>query len=328
MDDCLSCPICFEPYSSNANIPLILICGHTLCSKCAETIYRTTQLICPQDRVYDYHSPDQLPRNITLLQILDHKPIKRINNPCQLHQTKKVKFYCISPCNIGFCSGCVITHQHHTWIDIFSAEANASFQRHIEDLFIKYREKADYAKYVKNNYENQLNIALADREYCENSIRRDFEIIRSVLQDKEKELINEVKSSAFNAEMSIEGKIIEFDEVCKEKDRKLRIIENVFRELNQYSEVEKMQKLTEIQLLLANEMSIEIPEYVEIANFSNIKANVIKNSKEIEKISLSIKASQKKSCFENGDDKQSFNPSNENLSLPQKRVKSEVYELT
>lgn len=132
MDDCLACPVCFESYNSASNTPLILTCGHTVCTKCINSIYNTTQLICPLDRVLDTRKPEQLPKNIALIHVIDHQSVKNPSHPCQSHPQKKVKFFCINPCKALFCSDCIGFHQFHTFSDFKSLEKNENFKQNVD----------------------------------------------------------------------------------------------------------------------------------------------------------------------------------------------------
>ena len=49
------CNICFQNYDSDFHIPLILSCGHNICSSSVEKLFNNTMLKCPicrQNNVY------------------------------------------------------------------------------------------------------------------------------------------------------------------------------------------------------------------------------------------------------------------------------------
>ena len=72
MDDLLLCPICLENYNISIKIPLSLICGHTFCRECLLLINKKgLGIICPNDKNKDLRNINSIPKNFSLLSIIE-----------------------------------------------------------------------------------------------------------------------------------------------------------------------------------------------------------------------------------------------------------------
>ena len=84
MDQVLKCPSCSEQYDRTTRLPLVLICGHTLCKECAQV-----SRVCPIDQKEDPRSLPQISHSYHLLDLVEqissmHQTIKYLQlNPQQ-----------------------------------------------------------------------------------------------------------------------------------------------------------------------------------------------------------------------------------------------------
>mmetsp|Transcript_25606 Transcript_25606/g.44729 ORF Transcript_25606/g.44729 Transcript_25606/m.44729 type:complete len:331 (-) Transcript_25606:26-1018(-) len=68
----MECPICRETFNREANIPLLLCCGHSVCTICCENIfYHSNVITCPLDRTTDIRRLDRLTKNLLVLELIE-----------------------------------------------------------------------------------------------------------------------------------------------------------------------------------------------------------------------------------------------------------------
>src|SRR5690349_2954689 len=65
------CEICQAKFDSNYNIPKVLVCGHTVCSKCVERMKDKDILRCPFDRKLIDYDEDKIAINYYILSLID-----------------------------------------------------------------------------------------------------------------------------------------------------------------------------------------------------------------------------------------------------------------
>ena len=112
-DSLLECPICYEAYNLDTNIPRIMCCGHTLCSRCINRIidYQSTYILkCPLDNI-----PIQMrklrassfPKNIAIIRL-----IEKVSDTvfCTEHNKRLQWFY--SEDNTALCAKCLVLGGH------------------------------------------------------------------------------------------------------------------------------------------------------------------------------------------------------------------------
>ncbi len=62
------CTICFQSYDADFHVPLILSCGHNICSSSVEKLYNNTILKCPICRQNNvYQDIDDISPNFSLI---------------------------------------------------------------------------------------------------------------------------------------------------------------------------------------------------------------------------------------------------------------------
>ena len=67
------CPVCSESFNRHMRIPLVLLCGHSVCKKCVlELVEVKKTLSCPLDRKIDTRMINQISFSYTILELIDH----------------------------------------------------------------------------------------------------------------------------------------------------------------------------------------------------------------------------------------------------------------
>jgi len=114
MDSIFECGVCFKMYNHQDKKPHSLPCGHTFCLECLRQISKHSIIKCPFDKISHNITVENLPVNYAILTAL---PIQHSSTQgkegtmatCDLHKSKKVKFYCKNDSEM-FCSKCVLKH--------------------------------------------------------------------------------------------------------------------------------------------------------------------------------------------------------------------------
>ena len=72
----LECSLCFTKYDFQFHLPLVLTCGHNICSMSVEQLFKQKQISCPFcKQISHYKNKESIPRNFALIEIiqqLDH----------------------------------------------------------------------------------------------------------------------------------------------------------------------------------------------------------------------------------------------------------------
>ena len=117
VDDLTNCPVCFEEYSEDDNIPRILPCHCTLCHKCVEKLLKGDGLECPQDR--QKHAATSgvktFPQNKYVLKYLKRRP-KMYDSSfdrCKEHGMDMMLFCKHEECQTAICPTCM-AEKHST----------------------------------------------------------------------------------------------------------------------------------------------------------------------------------------------------------------------
>jgi hypothetical protein len=78
----LKCEICNSKFDLNYNIPKVLVCGHTVCSKCVDRMKEKNLTRCPFDRKLIDFEEDKIAINYYILSLIDGS-IKDNINTCE-----------------------------------------------------------------------------------------------------------------------------------------------------------------------------------------------------------------------------------------------------
>lgn len=107
----LCCSICEENYDPGTRDPLMLPCGHTFCSVCLKNLLSTSMLFCPEDRSQiSIVSLSDLPKNFSLLRMLNKNNAKSDSNMCKDHK-KPLEFICLLD-KAKVCANCALFGRH------------------------------------------------------------------------------------------------------------------------------------------------------------------------------------------------------------------------
>lgn len=147
--DAPSCPICFNQYDGNTNIPKLLDCAHTICIECLNIQFeREERIICPFCQLRIQSKAENLKTNYALLEIVGEE---RTQILCSDHH-EEVLAYCESD-NILLCMRCVSEHKQHSFFSLSDPKARKFVKmssenlENLESLYIqsaeKFQEKAE-----------------------------------------------------------------------------------------------------------------------------------------------------------------------------------------
>ncbi|CAD8075185.1 unnamed protein product [Paramecium primaurelia] len=123
----MECPMCFELYAQE-RVARNLLCGHTYCTICLETLYNISKRIeCPLCRTK--HEPNMKPNNLSKNFVAmdlasKHLDEQKIFEQCSLHQKFPLQFYCEDD-QQNMCTECISEHYGHKF---FKYEHSVSLQ--------------------------------------------------------------------------------------------------------------------------------------------------------------------------------------------------------
>ncbi|CAG9327713.1 unnamed protein product [Blepharisma stoltei] len=148
----MECEICLEEFNLQANLPMVITCGHTLCRLCLRLIFNTENIICPFCRE-DIEKPlYEIKPNYSLLSLID----KPNSNPSP--KNKNIHIRLELPWKLFWTTRYIVCENNHelTWV------------RHPEpkSCDVCYR-AIDYGSF----YCDQCNFSIC--ECCENKVLRE-----------------------------------------------------------------------------------------------------------------------------------------------------------
>lgn len=210
------CPVCSESFNRHQRMPLVLLCGHSVCKKCVlELIDIKKMLICPLDRKIDNRPINQISFSYTILELIDH--VSTIS--------AKLKFLSLTP---------------EQRVELFEKEANEKLtlideniekinsiteeitkkRKNIEDSVDNAFSKIFLALKERQNFLKQ-EIGMQSKEYMEK-----YTETLAVLNKTKQELINSIRDVKENTQNpTIEVNISQIPEV-PEHNFKLKFTED------------------------------------------------------------------------------------------------------
>lgn len=112
--------MCALTYDDNTRQPFFLDCGHTFCKPCIEKTIKFLNSTCPTCREpFDGDRVFACSKNLNVLDFIaiQEKKAKSSARMCEVHTTKKIKYYCIQD-KAFLCSKCVLSaHLGHKLVD-------------------------------------------------------------------------------------------------------------------------------------------------------------------------------------------------------------------
>ena len=83
----LECALCYTNYEKTFHYPLILTCGHNICSRSVDKLFKDGQVKCPFcNKINQYDNIDGISKNYTFIMLIDslkHKTILSIEHDQQ-----------------------------------------------------------------------------------------------------------------------------------------------------------------------------------------------------------------------------------------------------
>ena len=252
MEGYLACPVCFELFDDSAHVPLLLCCGHSLCKECVVQISRDS-LVCPLDRLPELRSLDELPKNISLLQIACHRNSKKYIQ-CPGHPGKKIKYYCFN-CKNGFCANCMTSHLMHSWADL---ESNESINQKLKDPVDRLIAGISQAYERAMAYSSHANTIKEYKINALQTIKNQFCWLRNRLEKKEKEILENAKTFFRELEDSFSEKLSNAKFVLENRQELFRNIEVCAGQIARQDSKEKIESLITVDKLISDSFSIEL----------------------------------------------------------------------
>lgn len=120
----MQCPSCRLAYNKETHVPLLLIsCGHSLCSECADSLLSQQAIACPEcKKSSPVESVEKLPKNLAVLLITGNPEMLQV---CAAHG-KKIEGFCEDDKKL-LCISCILLdgHKAHEVSPIVQAAAKA-----------------------------------------------------------------------------------------------------------------------------------------------------------------------------------------------------------
>ena len=185
--ECYECHLDFEePH----RIPRILTtCGHSLCQSCLNTLFKSSNVICPQCKVKNpANSVLSFPANLALMTLKQQSPIET----CEIHN-KAIEAYCNTDKKV-LCVSCILDDGHKSH-DITSITKAALRQKDILNAYsgsvlmneaIINKEEQDLdsgSKSIKDNFER-----------IQEDLHSIYESIKDLIDLREKENTEKMKA--------------------------------------------------------------------------------------------------------------------------------------
>jgi hypothetical protein len=205
MEDYLTCNVCVELFDNKEHLPLILSCGHTLCRCCISSIHQAQGFImCPIDRSPESKPIESLITNLALLQLVD---VSRFTDypRCPLHPSKKLRYYCHTPCAKAFCSKCTLAHSSHSCFDPEDAKSFEALLAYIESKSLQLTAETDYSQGLVAQYEAQLAELGERQSQLVHEVTLKFRALHTALNGREFTALEEIENTTAQLKGSIEG---------------------------------------------------------------------------------------------------------------------------
>lgn len=185
--ECYECHLDFEePH----RIPRILTtCGHSLCQSCLNTLFKSSNVICPQCKVKNpANSVLSFPANLALMTLKQQSPIET----CEIHN-KAIEAYCNTDKKV-LCVSCILDDGHKSH-DITSITKAALRQK---DILNAYSGSVLMNEAIINKEEQDLDSSSKSIKENFDRIQEDlhsiYESIKELIDLREKENTEKMKS--------------------------------------------------------------------------------------------------------------------------------------
>ena len=247
MDDLTNCPVCFEEYSEDDNIPRILPCHCTLCHKCIEKLMKYDGLECPQDR--QKHAATSgvktFPQNKYMLKYLKRRPkmYDSTFDRCKEHGMDMMLFCKHEECQTAICPTCMVEkHSTHPVGNVLENTKSLLMDK-ISSLMKELNTHCGYLLFAQEQVEKRCSQNIEELEKQKIKVCETLTEKRVGSEEKHK-LLHDIKESM--------GSNLTYKEI-KEKFENVQLIESSFLEVGQnvtYNFYELKPKINSVDLPL------------------------------------------------------------------------------
>ena len=218
-----SCGVCGRKYDANDHMPKVIpSCGHTLCASCLNSLLHNPEFqACPLDNIpfmngIAENQEDPFPINIVMMQLLEERNRLQIE-VCEAHGEPS-NLICLKEKH-QICKVCATssTHREHTIMHIndVRSEGNAR-KKYLESQVKEFQSCCDSLPYFLEN----------EKEEVMASLRLKFEEMKTLLTNKQQEIIEGVESFFEIERMQLEKKIEQDNQIQMYLQDKIALLNN------------------------------------------------------------------------------------------------------
>ncbi|OMJ87920.1 hypothetical protein SteCoe_10241 [Stentor coeruleus] len=183
----IDCPVCTETFNRSNRLPLVLICGHSICKTCTlDLIENRKSIMCPLDRKLDPRPLNQISSSYTILELIEH--VSAMNN--------KLKFLALTPTERA---------------DIISQEANEKLEM-IDSSTEKLEERIKEVEMIKKDINGEIDAAFGKIIYAVKERQNALKNEVNSLVDENVERYSMILGEMVDIKQRIEEKIDELNE--------------------------------------------------------------------------------------------------------------------
>ncbi|XP_043942828.1 zinc-binding protein A33-like [Protopterus annectens] len=207
LDEDLVCSVCLDLFED----PVILECGHNFCRSCIDKVWDREEILsCPECRadcpVKRYTINRLLAKMVGKAQVKQEetkgrKPQQGQKSHCEpgsqqcLEHKEGLKLFCKED-ESPICVICVVSQKHagHTFLSL--REAVSMFQEKMKTATDVLRLKLEYITVLQLKQEGKISYIQDKTHSLEQNITTEFARLHQFLQDKEQQLIQQLKEEA------------------------------------------------------------------------------------------------------------------------------------
>mmetsp|Transcript_3897 Transcript_3897/g.8171 ORF Transcript_3897/g.8171 Transcript_3897/m.8171 type:complete len:319 (+) Transcript_3897:2238-3194(+) len=260
MEDYLTCNVCVELFDNKERLPLILSCGHSLCKLCISSIRQAQGFImCPIDRSPENKPIESLITNLALLQLVD---VSRYTDypRCPLHPSKKLRYYCHTPCAQAFCSKCTLNHNTHSCFDPEDAKSFEALLFYIDSEMLNLNTESDHNARLAAEYDSQLNQLAERQSMLVREVSMSFKQRHAELNDRERETLEKIKETTVEIKEAIENSMRQASDQVIATTAAIQEVLSLQVALKKVMPQERLTHVAKLHKLLANRaVTFQIP---------------------------------------------------------------------
>ncbi|XP_043942027.1 zinc-binding protein A33-like [Protopterus annectens] len=244
LDEDLVCPVCLDLF----NNPVMLECGHNFCNSCISTVWASEKgCCCPEcreefpTRKYTVNrllakivAKAQKQQDKTMGKTCPKQKPEHIQKRTQcLEHEEKLKLFCQEDGQL-ICVICMVSSKHtgHSFLTLKDAVSKykENLRSTLDSLEMELKELAD----LQSNQEQKILEVQNEAHSVEQHIMSEFAVVYQFLQDKEKQLIQQVKDETVGILRSMEENLRKIKKTITDIQGKLSNINLKFKEEEDY----------------------------------------------------------------------------------------------